>query len=108
MRVQIANSQALGHRQITGISGVKTLADGVDFAGAATTPIPTGAQYAVIQVTGAAVRWSDDGQTPTATKGHRIADGGELVYGGNALTALKFIQEAATGVVNVGYYKDAR
>lgn len=105
MKVQIAPSKALGYAQITGLTVVKTVLDGLNIAGAASLP-SAGAHYAVIQASGAAVRWTDNGETPTATKGMRILDGGELQYAGD-FSLLKFIQEAATAQLNISYYKPA-
>jgi hypothetical protein len=65
--------------------------------------IPTGARYAVIQPEGQQVRWRDDGSSPAAGVGMQIPLGKELLYDGD-LTALKFIQDAATAKLNVVFY----
>ena len=107
MRVQVTPSKARGYRQITSLGTIKRLADGVD-VNTANGGIPTGADYCLIQCSGGIVRWTDDGLAPTATKGMRLLDGGEMLYQGNSLTALEFIQESGTAVLNVAYYSDAR
>ena len=57
-----------------------------------------------ITVTGASVRWRDDGTDPTTTVGHVIADGGYLEYHGD-IRAIRFIQTAATATMNISYYR---
>lgn len=95
------------YAQVTGLSTVKTLGDGVNVAGAAVA-IPTGFKglSAIIQAEGQVVRWLDNGEAPTATKGMRIAAGGELYYDGD-LASLKFIEEVAGAKLNVSYRKNA-
>lgn len=108
MKVQIAPTVGgVGtYEQVTGLSTVKTLADGVNVAGAA-VPIPTGKGVsAIIQAEGQVVRWLDNGEDPTATKGMRIAAGGELYYDGD-LASLKFIEENAGAKLNVSYRRNA-
>ena len=107
MKVQISAAKALGMVQIASLGTVKTLADALNFAGAALSPvIPVGVHYVVIQAKGAPVRWSDDTQPPTTTKGMRIQDGGELVYAGK-IEDLKFIAESGTPELNIAYYRNA-
>lgn len=65
--------------------------------------VPAGAQYARIQSTTQAVRWRDDGTAPTASVGMHLATNTDLWYDGN-LSAIQFIQEAASAVLNVSYY----
>jgi len=60
--------------------------------------------FAVIQNSGtAAVRWIDDGQTPTATFGMLLNAGSELDYVGD-ITKIQFIQVAAGGQLEVSLY----
>ena len=49
------------------------------------------------------VRWRDDGVAPTASVGMPLAVGTSLSYDGD-LKAIRFIQQAATGYINVCYY----
>lgn len=65
--------------------------------------VPSGARVAIIQILDQAVRYWDDGSTPTATEGHQIPAGSTLYYVGD-LTAIRFIQEVATTTLNVSYY----
>lgn len=81
----------LGYQQITVLSS------------AAGLTVPAGAQRARIQAETQAVRWRDDGTNPTSTAGLRIAAAGELWYEGD-LSAIKFIEEAASAKLNVAYY----
>jgi len=59
--------------------------------------------FALIVAEGAAVRWRDDGVAPTSTVGMPLAVGVPLQYDGD-LTKIRFIQQAATGIINVSYY----
>lgn len=89
-----ANAQPKGYEQITGLNAVKGL-----------NP-PEGALFAVIQAETQDVRWRDDsGDDPTATVGMLLKSGTgyELYYDGD-LSALKFIQVAASAKLNVSYY----
>lgn len=65
--------------------------------------VPTGATRARIQCTTKAVRWRDDGTAPTTTVGMHLAADTDLWYDGS-LSALQFIEEAASAVLNVSYY----
>lgn len=87
----MAIRKALGYQQITSL------------AAAAALTVPDGAQRARIQPTAQAVRWRDDGTNPTSTVGMQIAAGTETTYDGD-LSALRFIEEAASAVLNVAYY----
>lgn len=59
--------------------------------------------FALIVAEGAAVRWRDDGTSPTASIGMPLAVGVPLQYDGD-LNKIKFIQQAATGIINISYY----
>jgi hypothetical protein len=59
--------------------------------------------FALIIAEGAAVRWRDDGIAPTASIGMPLAVGVPLQYDGD-LTKIRFIQQVATGIINVSYY----
>lgn len=51
----------------------------------------------------AAMRWRDDGTAPTASVGQPLAIGAELIYDGD-LNAIRFIQQAINGVLNITYF----
>ena len=59
--------------------------------------------FALIIAEGAPVRWRDDGTAPTATVGMPIAVGVPLQYDGD-LTKIRFIQQSASGILNISYY----
>lgn len=82
----------LGYQQITSLSSVATLA------------IPQGATTAVIVVETSAVRWRDDGISPTANVGMLLTAGSTMFYKGN-LATISFIQVSTGAVVNVSYYR---
>lgn len=82
---------AKGFQQITALSSAVGLT------------VPAGAQYARIQCTAQAVRWRDDGTSPTATVGMILPVNTDLWYSGN-LSAIEFIEASASAVLNVSYY----
>lgn len=65
---------------------------------------PAGAKYAHISVSGAAVRYKDDGGTPTASSGIPVSQGASWFYQG-PLSAIKFIAQSGTATLDVSYYK---
>jgi hypothetical protein len=65
--------------------------------------VPDGATRAVFQAESQVLRYRDDGTAPTSTTGMRALVGELYVYEGN-LSALRFIEEASGGALNVSYY----
>ena len=65
--------------------------------------VPVGAQYALLKTETQSVRWRDDGTDPTAAIGMVIDVGDEFWYTGE-LSAIKFIETAASAKLNVSYY----
>jgi hypothetical protein len=59
--------------------------------------------FALIVAEGAPVRWRDDSTAPTATVGMPLAIGVPLQYDGD-LSKIRFIQQSASGILNVSYY----
>lgn len=82
----------LGYQQITSLSAATALT------------IPGGTQLALVIPQTQAVRWRDDGASPTASVGQPLAVGQELRYDGAGLAALKFIEQTASAAINVVYY----
>lgn len=82
----------LGYQQITNISAAQALT------------IPAGCRLAIVTATGNDVRWRADGTDPTATIGYPLPAGVELQYTAAQLPRLKFIQQAATAVLNINYF----
>lgn len=75
-------------------------------AGATALTVPTSkpdARIAVIQAIGQNVRWRDDGTAPSATVGMQLAAGNDILYTGD-LSAIQFIEEAASAELNITYY----
>lgn len=85
-------STPLGYQQITSLTTAQLLT------------VPPGATYAVIVPDTQAVRYRDDGTPPTASIGMPIPIGTQITYSGN-LAAIQFIQQTASAVLNVSYYK---
>lgn len=82
----------LGFSQVTSLASAKSLT------------VPTGATWALVSCTGQNVNWRDDGTAPTATVGMQITAAAAPVALAN-LAALQFIQQTATAVLNVSFYK---
>ena len=82
---------SLGYVQIASIASATPL--GV---------IPAYSDTALIQPTGGDMRYTDDGQTPTATYGMLVSDGAFLEYTG-ILKNLKFIAAVGTPTLNIIY-----
>lgn len=66
--------------------------------------VPAGAQEAFIVCTGQTVYWRDDGTPPTASIGIPLAVSTPFAYTGK-LSAIQFIQSAASAICNVSYYQ---
>lgn len=81
----------LGYEQITGLSAVKALT------------VPSGATMALIAPDTKDVRWRDDGTNPSASVGMPLVVGTTLNYDGD-LNRIRFIETAASAVLNVSYY----
>ena len=88
----------LGYQQIT-----PNTATGLTVPARAPDGSKQQATFAIITPEGQNVRWRDDGTAPTATVGMPLAAGTSLSYDGD-LKAIRFIQQAATGYLNVSYY----
>jgi hypothetical protein len=85
-----------GHQQITSVSAAVGLT-------APTTRGPVNA--AIIKAQGKDVRWRDDGTNPTASIGILLATTDPpLEYTGD-LSAIKFIETAASATLDVSYYE---
>ena len=93
-----AVTTCFGYQQIT-VDSAKSLTVPT------TTPEGLNAKpvFALIVAEGAAVRWREDNTAPTASIGMPLAVGVPLQYDGD-LNKIRFIQQAATGIINVSYY----
>lgn len=89
--------EVLGFEQLTGISSAKGLQS-----------IPAGTRQIWMQAEGQHVRYRFDGTAPTTAIGMRLLkdvnDPTVLNAVGDCLSDLKFIEESATGKVNVTYF----
>lgn len=84
--------EPVGHQQITNLASAVALT------------VPSRAKYALIQCTTQAVRYLDSGTNPTSTLGNRILTTSDGLWYSGKLSKLKFIEEAASGALNVLYY----
>ncbi|MES2167967.1 MAG: hypothetical protein V4458_13200 [Pseudomonadota bacterium] len=85
-------SVPLGYEQITGLSAAKGLT------------VPAGATFAIITADTQDVRYRDDGAAPTASIGMPLVKGAIFQYSGT-LSKIKFIEQSASAVLNVSYYR---
>jgi hypothetical protein len=94
-----AVTSCFGYQQITNLSASSALTV------PALTPDGLNAKpvLALIVAEGAPVRWRDDGVAPTASVGMPIAVGVPFQYDGD-LTKIRFIQQSASGILNISYY----
>jgi hypothetical protein len=80
----------LGYQQVN-VSGVVDLEP------------PNGARVALIVVESHGVRFRDDGEDPTSSTGVPLPKDDKFPYNGD-LTAIRFIAQSGTAVINVSYY----
>ena len=66
--------------------------------------IPNGATYGVFAIEGAAVRYRDDKQAPTASIGMPLAVGQTWPYQGT-LSLLQFIQQTSSAIIDASFYR---
>lgn len=94
-----AVTTCMGYQQITSLSSATNLTI------PQTTPDGLNAKpvFALIVAEGQAVRWRDDGTSPSATVGMPLAVGIPLQYDGD-LTNIKFIEQVAGAKLNISYY----
>jgi hypothetical protein len=94
-----AITTCMGYQQITSLSSATNL----------TIPqrTPNGLNakpvFALIVAEGQAVRWRDDGTSPSASVGMPLAVGIPLQYDGD-LTNIKFIEQVGGAKLNISYY----
>lgn len=69
-----------------------------------TNGIPAGALVSYIYVETAAIRWLDDGNSPTTADGMPVAAGAFLTYSGWQ-GAIQFIAQSSTATIDVAFYK---
>lgn len=91
----------MGYQQINGAAASTALTIPTVDPVTGLSAMPT---HAVIVTEAQIVRWRDDGTNPTAAIGMPLNPGSVFVYDGD-LRKIRFIQVAATAVINVTYYK---
>lgn len=87
----------LGYCQLTNLSasiGLSSCANG----------IPANATLIIFTPSAAAIRYRDDAIAPTATIGQPVAIGTQVTYN-TSISGIRFIQQAASGVLDVSFYK---
>lgn len=94
-----AVTSCINYQQITSLSSATNLTvPTLDKNGLNQKPT-----FALIIAETQAVRWCDDGTTPTTTVGMPLAVGVPLQYDGD-LSKIKFIEQVAGAVLNISYY----
>jgi hypothetical protein len=94
-----AVTTCFGYQQITTL----TASTGLTIPTLAPDGLNAKPVFALILAEGAPVRWRDDGTAPTASVGMPLAVGVPLQYDGD-LTKIRFIQQSASGILNISYY----
>lgn len=91
-----APSVSTGFQQVTGLTSAKSFT------------APTGSTYCNVVSTGAAITFRTDGTAPTASIGYPLAINQPASFRMSVanLSAIQFIQQAATAVLNVDCYQD--
>ena len=94
-----AVTTCMGYQQITSLSSATNLTI------PQTTPNGLNAKpvFALIVAESQAVRWRDDGTSPSASVGMPLAVGIPLQYDGD-LTNIKFIEQVGGAKLNISYY----
>jgi len=94
-----AVTTCMGYQQITNLSSAANLTV------PQTTPNGQNGKpvFALIVAEGQAVRWRDDGTSPSASVGMPLAVGIPLQYDGD-LTNIKFIEQVGGAKLNISYY----
>lgn len=92
-------TQIPGHLRPNGYEQITSL------AAAAGINAPDGTVLAVIQPEAQNVRYRDDGTNPTTGVGMKLVANDYLFYTG-VMSAIKFIEEAASAKLNITYYKN--
>jgi hypothetical protein len=94
-----AVTTCFGYQQITNLSA----SVGLTIPTTAPDGLNAKPVFALIIAEGAPVRWRDDGTAPTASVGMPLPVGVPLQYDGD-LTKIRFIQQSASGILNISYY----
>jgi len=74
-----------------------------DVSSATGLTIPNGSAIAILNPTGANVRWRDDGTSPDASTGMQIVAGQYFTYTGD-LDVIEAIEETGTATLTVSYF----
>ena len=94
-----AITSCIGYEQIASLATATALnAPSTDANGLSCRP-----SFALISCEGAAVRWRDDGNAPTASIGMPLAAGVTLQYDGD-ISRIRFIQQTPGAKLNISYY----
>lgn len=75
-----------------------------DLSSAVGLTVPSGSRIAIIQSETQDVRWRDDGTDPTDAIGMVMTASDDLLVYTGDLSAIKFIETAASAALNVSYY----
>jgi hypothetical protein len=90
--------------KVIGRETIASLAASVGFTSTYIPPTDKRTTYAVIQVVGGDCRFTIEGTTPTADKGIRLPeDSSAEIWGSDALTAFRCIDDTGTAKLEVIY-----
>lgn len=93
-------SNSLGYEQVTALSSVKAL------SAIPVNPSMYASTHALFKVKGAAVRFLDTGDSPSASVGMPIDVNESFRYDGDRIGSVKFIEITSGAEVNVWYFRD--
>ena len=89
-----------GNLKPAGFEQISSLSSATGLNVPTTKPVP---RIAVVQAISQNVRWRDDGIVPSASVGMQLGAGNDILFTGD-LSAIQFIEEAASAELNVAYY----
>lgn len=92
--VRVGSAEPVGYQQITDLDPAVEL----------TIPADIELIYALIVCEAQAIRWTDDGTTPTASVGMPLATGVYMVVDAASLATFKAFEQASGAKLNIAYY----
>lgn len=91
---------------IYGVSDRETISSVSDSVGFTSSKLVSGVTYAFIQAIDGVIRFTEDGTTPSSSKGIRLLkDGTAEIWGSEAMTKFRCIDDGGTAKLEVIYYK---
>lgn len=106
VKAQQGGTCALGTLVPMGYEEVAVSSTAIGFTTATIQTATTAASFAYVYVGSNAVRWRDDGTSPTASVGQPASAGERLqVCGKKAVAAIRFIRQSADATIFASFYR---